>query len=95
LTGQGEEVGTLPVHGGDGLHRGGSYSVEVGHQRGRIGGEQVERILEQVIEPTGGGWLLRRGEFTSPTEPRRQDRFTIVYNRTAKALPVYLRRTTP
>ena len=46
----GEEVGALPVHGGGGPRRGRSCGVEVGHQPGRIGGEQKPRILEQVVQ---------------------------------------------
>ena len=30
----------------------------MGHQPGRIDGEQVERILQELIEPTGGGGVL-------------------------------------
>ena len=43
-------VGALPVHGGGGSGRGGSCGVEVGHQPGRVGGEQEPRILEQVVQ---------------------------------------------
>ena len=43
-------MGALPVHSGDGPSRGGPCGVEVGHQPGRIGGEQKPRILEQVVQ---------------------------------------------
>ena len=45
-----QEVGALPVHGGGGPRRGRSCGVEVGHQPGRVGGEQEPRILEQVVQ---------------------------------------------
>ena len=50
----------LPVHGGGGPRRGGSCGVEVGHQPGRIDGDQVVRILQKLIEPVGGGGVLGR-----------------------------------
>ena len=53
-----KEVGGLPVHGGGRPRRGGSRRVEVGHQPRRIDGEQVERILQKLIEPAGGGGVL-------------------------------------
>jgi hypothetical protein len=32
----------------------------VGHQSGRIHGEQVARIFKKLIKPTGGGSVLGR-----------------------------------
>ena len=55
-----EVVGALPVHGGGGPRWGGARGVEVGHQPGRIDGDQVVRILEKLIEPVGGGSVLGR-----------------------------------
>ena len=57
---QSEEVGTSPVHGGGGPRRGGPCAIEVGHQPRRIDGEQVERILKKLIEPTDSGGVLGR-----------------------------------
>jgi hypothetical protein len=56
----GEEVGALPVHGGSGTRRGGPYGVEVGHQPCQIDADQVARILQELIEPTGGGGVFGR-----------------------------------
>ena len=53
-----EVVGSLPVHGGGGPRRAGSCGIEVGHQPRRIDSDQVERILQKLIEPTGGGGVL-------------------------------------
>ena len=55
-----EVVGTLPVHGRSGSRRGGSRSIQVRHQPGRVYSEEVERVLQELIEPAGGGSVLGR-----------------------------------
>jgi hypothetical protein len=42
-------VGTLPVHRGGGPRCGRSRRIKVGHQPSRVG-EQISRILEQVVQ---------------------------------------------
>jgi hypothetical protein len=56
----GEAIGALPVHGGGCPRRDGSRGVEVGHQPRRIDGNKIVRILQELIEPTGGGGVLGR-----------------------------------
>jgi hypothetical protein len=55
-----EVVSSLPVHGAGNPRPGGSCGIGVGHQSGRIHGEQVARIFKKLIKPTGGGSVLGR-----------------------------------
>ena len=50
----GEVVGRLPVDRGGGPRGGGPGGVEVGDQPFWFDADQVERIVQEVIEPTRG-----------------------------------------
>ena len=54
----GEEVRTLPVHGGGRPGRDGPCGIKVRYQSRGIDGDQVARILKKLIEPVGGGGVL-------------------------------------
>jgi len=56
----GEDVCGLPIDRGRGPRGGRSRGVEVGDQPRRFDADQVERIIQELIEPAGGTGMISR-----------------------------------